>query len=37
MLVFGKLEGFGLQLKIKKCTFCIEQIVVLGYNKTNKV
>ena len=37
MLVLGKLEGFGLQFKIKNCTFCIEQIVFLGYNKTNKV
>ena len=35
-LVLGKLEGAGLKLNIKKCTFCIEQVVFLGYNISNK-
>ena len=35
-LVLGKLEGAGLKLNIKKCKFCIEQVVFLGYNISNK-
>ena len=31
-----KLEGAGLKLNIKKCKFCIEQVVFLGYNISNK-
>ena len=35
-LVLGKLEGAGLKLNIKKCQFCIMEVVFIGYNISEK-
>ena len=35
-IVLGKLEGAGLKLNIKKCQFCIREVVFLGFNISEK-
>ena len=35
-LVLSKLEGAGLKLNIKKCKFCIMEVVFVGFNISEK-